>query len=88
MPFISRSESLRRLRKQIRDAAVKIHPDILMLCHGGPIAGPQNAQYSIDHTEGIAGSFGASSIERLSAEPAIEAQTRHFKDLSPGNRQS
>ena len=68
----------------IRDAAVKIRPDILVLCHGGPIAEPSDAQYIFDHTEGIAGFFGASSIERLSVEPAIEAQTRHFKELSPG----
>ena len=70
----------------IRDAAVKIRPDILVLCHGGPIAEPQDAQYIFDHTEGIAGFFGASSIERLSVEPAIEAQTRRFKELSPGDR--
>ena len=71
----------------MRDAAVKIRPDILVLCHGGPIAEPPDAQYIFDHTEGIAGFFGASSIERLSVEPAIEAQTRRFKDLSPGKVQ-
>lgn len=67
----------------LRDAAVKVRSDILVLCHGGPIAEPEDAQYIFDHTEGVAGFFGASSIERLAAEPAIEAQTRHFKDLSP-----
>ena len=54
-----------------------------MLCHGGPIAEPQDAQYILEHTEGIAGFFGASSIERLAVEPAIEAQTREFKALRP-----
>jgi predicted TIM-barrel enzyme len=67
----------------MRDAAVRINPDILVLCHGGPIATPADAQYIFDHTEGIAGFFGASSIERLAVEPAIEEQTRQFKTLRP-----
>jgi predicted TIM-barrel enzyme len=66
----------------MRDAAVKVNPDILVLCHGGPIAEPSDAQYIFEHTEGIAGFFGASSIERLSVEPAIEGQTRQFKNLN------
>jgi predicted TIM-barrel enzyme len=65
----------------MRDAAVKVNPDILVLCHGGPIAEPEDARYIFEHTEGIAGFFGASSIERLSVEPAIEGQARAFKDL-------
>jgi predicted TIM-barrel enzyme len=65
----------------MRDAAIKVKPDVLVLCHGGPIAEPQDAQFIFDHTEGIAGFFGASSIERLSVEPAIEGQTRQFKSL-------
>ncbi|MCL4294996.1 MAG: phosphoenolpyruvate hydrolase family protein [Anaerolineae bacterium] len=73
-------ESAKRVQA-MRDAAVKINPDILVLCHGGPIAEPQDAQYIFDHTEGIAGFFGASSIERLSVEPAIEGQARNFKGL-------
>ncbi|MBE7470678.1 MAG: phosphoenolpyruvate hydrolase family protein [Anaerolineales bacterium] len=73
-------ESAKRVQA-MRDAAVKVNPDILVLCHGGPIAEPQDAQYIFDHTEGIAGFFGASSIERLSVEPAIEGQTRQFKSL-------
>ncbi len=81
---MSLDEAARQVQA-LRDAAVKIRPDILVLCHGGPIAEPKDAQYIFDHTEGIAGFFGASSIERLSVEPAIEAQTRHFKELSPGN---
>ncbi len=66
----------------MRDAAVRINPDILVLCHGGPIAEPEDAQYILDHTEGIAGFFGASSIERLATEPAIERQARLFKSLT------
>jgi predicted TIM-barrel enzyme len=66
----------------MRDAAVKVNPEILVLCHGGPIAEPQDAQYILDHTEGVVGFFGASSIERLAVEPAIENQAREFKAIT------
>ncbi len=66
----------------MRDAAVAVNPDILVLCHGGPIAEPADAQFIFSHTTGIAGFFGASSIERLAVEPAIESQARAFKNLS------
>jgi predicted TIM-barrel enzyme len=75
-------ESARRVQA-MRDTAVRINPDVLVLCHGGPIATPEDAQYIFDHTEGIAGFFGASSIERLAVEPAIEEQARKFKRLTP-----
>lgn len=68
----------------MRDAAVKVSPEILVLCHGGPIAEPPDAQYILEHTEGIAGFFGASSIERLATEPAIEEQARRFKAIRFG----
>ena len=64
------------------DAAVAVNPDILVLCHGGPIAEPEDAQYIFEHTEGVVGFFGASSIERLPTEVAIETQARKFKSLS------
>lgn len=67
----------------MHDAAKEINPEIIVLCHGGPIAEPEDAQYIFDHTEGIAGFFGASSIERLAVEPAIEGQARAFKALRP-----
>jgi predicted TIM-barrel enzyme len=73
-------ESARRIQA-MRDAAVAINQDILVLCHGGPIAEPEDAQYIFDHTHGIAGFFGASSIERLPVEPAITQQARRFKNL-------
>jgi predicted TIM-barrel enzyme len=63
------------------NAAAAVRPDILVLCHGGPIATPEDAQYIFDHTEGTAGFFGASSVERLAVEPAIEGQARAFKAL-------
>ncbi len=74
-------ESARRVQA-MRDAAVEVNPDVLVLCHGGPIAEPQDAQYIFEHTEGIGGFFGASSIERLATEPAIEQQARRFTELS------
>lgn len=73
-------ESARRVQA-MRDAAVKVNPEILVLCHGGPIAEPADAQYILDHTEGVVGFFGASSIERLAVEPAIEQQARQFKSI-------
>jgi predicted TIM-barrel enzyme len=74
-------ESAKRVQA-MRDAAATVRPDILVLCHGGPIATPEDAQYIFEHTEGIAGFFGASSVERLAVEPAIEAQARAFKALT------
>jgi predicted TIM-barrel enzyme len=74
-------ESARRVQA-MRDAAAAVKPDILVLCHGGPISEPSDAQYIFDHTHGIAGFFGASSIERLAVEPAIEKQARDFKALA------
>ena len=73
-------ESAKRVQA-MRDAAVAVRSDILVLCHGGPIATPEDAQYIFEHTEGIAGFFGASSVERLAVEPAIEEQARAFKAL-------
>jgi predicted TIM-barrel enzyme len=73
-------EAARRVQA-MHDAAKRVNPDILVLCHGGPIAEPADAQYVLDHTNGVAGFFGASSIERLATEPAIEEQARRFKAL-------
>jgi predicted TIM-barrel enzyme len=68
----------------MRDAAVKVKADILVLCHGGPISEPEDAGYILNHTEGIAGFFGASSIERLPTEVAITACVKKFKGLKYG----
>jgi predicted TIM-barrel enzyme len=73
-------ESARRVQA-MHDAATEVNPDVMVLCHGGPIAEPEDAQFIFDHTEGIGGFFGASSIERLATEPAIEGQARSFKSL-------
>lgn len=66
----------------MHDAAKAVNPDIIVLCHGGPIAEPADAQYIFDHTTGIAGFFGASSVERLATETAIEGQARKFTQLT------
>ena len=73
-------ESAKRVQA-MHDAAKEVNPDILVLCHGGPIAEPEDAQYILENTKGIAGFFGASSIERLPTEKAITGQVRAFKNM-------
>jgi predicted TIM-barrel enzyme len=65
----------------MHDAAKKVNKDILVLCHGGPISEPEDAQYILDHTKGIVGFYGASSIERLPTEIAITGCVKKFKGL-------
>ena len=64
------------------DAAREVSPDILCLCHGGPIAEPADAQYVIENTTGIVGFFGASSMERLPSEIAMTENMKRFKSIS------
>ena len=66
---------------RIPAVAKEIREDVIVLCHGGPIAEPEDVQYIFENTKGIAGFFGASSVERLATERAIEAQARSFKEL-------
>jgi predicted TIM-barrel enzyme len=63
-------------------AAREVREDVIVLCHGGPIAMPEDAQYVLERTEGINGFYGASSMERLPTETAIKAQIEEFKKLS------
>lgn len=67
--------------QEIRDAAVKINPDIIVLCHGGPIALPKDAEYILSRTKGVHGYFGASSMERLPVEIAIKENAASFKNI-------
>jgi predicted TIM-barrel enzyme len=67
------------LIQQMHDAAVAINPDVIVLCHGGPIAEPDDAQYVLSRTSGVVGFFGASSMERLPTEVAITENMRRFK---------
>ncbi|HIZ36257.1 MAG TPA: phosphoenolpyruvate hydrolase family protein [Candidatus Ruania gallistercoris] len=76
-------ESVQRVQA-MADAAVEVNPDILVLCHGGPIAEPDDAQYVLERTDGVVGFFGASSIERLPTEVAIREQTEKFKAVTFG----
>ncbi|ABS40539.1 MULTISPECIES: phosphoenolpyruvate hydrolase family protein [Clostridium] len=71
--------------KKIEDiikAGREVNPDIMVICHGGPIAEPEDAKYVIERTEGIDGFFGASSIERFAAEKGIKSQTEAFKAIT------
>ena len=67
--------------QEMRDAAVAVRPDVLVLCHGGPIAEPDDAAYVLNNTKGVVGFFGASSMERLPTEVAITDCARRFKSL-------
>ncbi|MEU8570425.1 phosphoenolpyruvate hydrolase family protein [Streptomyces pathocidini] len=73
-------ESAARVQ-EMRDAAVAVNPDVLVLCHGGPIAEPEDAAYILAHTTGVVGFFGASSVERLPTERAIKQQLTDFKSI-------
>jgi predicted TIM-barrel enzyme len=68
------------------DAAKRVNKDILVLCHGGPIAEPADAQYVLDNTDGVVGFYGASSVERLPTETAIAACVRQFKGMTRRQR--
>lgn len=70
--------------QSLADAAKRVNPEILVLCHGGPIAEPADVAYILAHTRGIVGFFGASSIERLPTEVAIRDGVEQFKALRVG----
>jgi len=78
---ITLDESVARVQA-MRDAAVAVKPEVLVLCHGGPIAEPEDAAYVLRHTRGVAGFFGASSMERLPTEIAITEQVKRFKTIA------
>jgi len=67
--------------KSIIKAGKEVNPDIMVICHGGPIAEPDDAQYVISAIPEIDGFFGASSIERFAAEKGIKEQTVAFKKI-------
>ena len=79
-----------KLIQEIRNTAVeakaqaegqKEAEQMLLLCHGGPIAGPEDAQYVLSRTKGIHGFYGASSMERLPVEKAVTENARKFRDV-------
>ena len=63
-------------------AAKAVRPDIIVLCHGGPIATPEDAQYILDRCPDCDGFYGASSMERLPTEVALKATTEAFKNIT------
>jgi predicted TIM-barrel enzyme len=66
----------------IADAAKSVREDVIMLCHGGPIAMPDDADYILKQAKNCHGFYGASSMERLPVEGALAEQTRKFKAIS------
>ncbi|KAF2764867.1 TIM-barrel enzyme family protein [Teratosphaeria nubilosa] len=68
--------------QKIRDAATKVNSDIVVLCHGGPIAKPEDAKFVLERCTGVHGFFGASSMERLPVEEAITGITKTFKGIA------
>lgn len=67
--------------QELHDAAKDVNPDVLVICHGGSIATPEDAAYVIERTTGVDGFFGASSTERLPTELAITDTMRRFKRI-------
>ena len=67
--------------QSLADAARSVNSDILVLCHGGPIAEPTDARYVLQRTRGVHGFYGASSMERLPVENAIVRQVQEFKAI-------
>ncbi len=76
-----RIEDCVRLIQEMADEAKSVRQDIIVLCHGGPIAEPADAEYILQRTHGVDGFFGASSIERLATEASISEQARRFKSI-------
>ena len=66
----------------ISEAAFRRRDDIIVLCHGGPIAMPEDAAYVLQRARRCHGFYGASSMERLPVEQALTEQTRSFKAIA------
>lgn len=73
-------EAVQRVQA-IADAAKSVRKDVLVICHGGPIAEPEDAEYVLTHTKNVAGFYGASSMERLPTEVAITENAKRFKQV-------
>jgi predicted TIM-barrel enzyme len=74
-------EQCAQLIDRFAAAARSVRQDIIVLCHGGPIANPEDAAYILERCPGVHGFYGASSMERLPTETAIADQTSAFKKL-------
>ncbi|KAG0493541.1 hypothetical protein HPP92_004535 [Vanilla planifolia] len=78
---VTLEESVTRVQT-IADAAIALNPNIIILCHGGPISGPREAEYVLKSTKGVHGFYGASSIEKLPVEHAITNIVKEYKCIS------
>ncbi|MED6186940.1 ToMV susceptible protein tm-1(GCR26) [Stylosanthes scabra] len=78
---VSLEESVIRVQA-IADAAHRINPNTIVLCHGGPISGPKEAEFILRRTKGVHGFYGASSMERLPVEQAITSTVKEYKAIS------
>lgn len=67
--------------QEIADAAKTVNPDVIVLCHGGPISEPADAEYVLQRTKGVHGFYGASSMERLPVEKAITETMKAYKAI-------
>jgi predicted TIM-barrel enzyme len=74
------SEALQRVR-DVEAAAHAANPEVLVLCHGGPIVGGEEAEYVMRQVPGVAGFYGASSMERIPVERAIIDNLAAFKKI-------
>ena len=68
--------------QEIHDAATAQRSDVIVLCHGGPISSPEDAQYILRNTKGVHGFYGASSAERMPVETAIKEHIQKFKSIT------
>ncbi|XP_028794412.1 uncharacterized protein LOC114750034 [Neltuma alba] len=78
---VSLEESVVRVQA-IADAAHRINPRVIVLCHGGPISGPKEAEFILKRTKGVHGFYGASSMERLPVEQAITSTIKQYKSIA------
>ncbi|XP_068636602.1 toMV susceptible protein tm-1(GCR26) [Aristolochia californica] len=78
---VTLEDSVNRVQA-IADAALQINSNIIVLCHGGPISGPKEAEYVLKNTQGVHGFYGASSMERLPVEEAITNTVKQYKCIS------
>lgn len=81
---IHTTSSLERATEYVQKMADLVHSlneEVFVICHGGPLAEPEDIKYLYEKTKGVQGFFGASSIERLPVERAIKNQVQQFKNL-------
>jgi predicted TIM-barrel enzyme len=72
--------------QRIADAARAVRGDVILLCHGGPIAMPEDAEYVLTRTRHVHGFYGASSMERLPVETAMTEQVKRFRAIKLGGK--